>query len=133
VTGYEAMGASAGDRKALSEEDDNEALNLERTAYQNLAITAIKMEDYKGAVEFSDKALKVDPAAWKAKMRKGQALMKIGDLDAAQSLFNEALVDTDNEADRTAIKTEIKRLDVQLKQFDKRQGSKLARAFGADV
>ena len=81
-------------------------------------------------MEFCDKAIVLDPTAWKAKLRKAQAVSAMGDIDGAKRLLQDALSNATGEADVNAVSKEMKKLDKQLADYDKKEKAKYAGAFG---
>jgi tetratricopeptide (TPR) repeat protein len=101
--------------------EDDIALDLEKTVLQNLAICYLKLDDPKAALGVCDQVLAYDSHAWKAKLRKGQALSAMNNLDDAQAILTEALSDTVIEVQQKSIKVELLQLKKKYKAFDDEQ------------
>ncbi|KAH6572829.1 hypothetical protein BASA50_001866 [Batrachochytrium salamandrivorans] len=67
----------------LTPEEKGEITNTVKACHANMAACYLKQENYKKAIDFCDKVLKVDTDNAKAMYRKGLALFKMNDLEPA--------------------------------------------------
>jgi len=130
VTGFEALGLEKS--KSLGHELETRASDLEKIIHQNLATCFIKLNKPINAVEHSDKALKIDPNAWKAMLRKGEALILLKKYDQAKSLLENALrLCTEDTGGSNLILKELKKIEKIFKAYEAKERKMYSGLFGA--
>ena len=95
-TGYESLANQAIRQVLATDEEETAAAELELILQQNIAACYLKMNNPQSAIVHCNKALALDANAWKAKLRKGEALTMKESFDEAKVILEEALNSTSN-------------------------------------
>jgi FK506-binding protein 4/5 len=120
LTGFEALGLEKS--KSLGNELEARASELEKVIHQNLATCFIKLNNPIKAGEHCDKALKIDPNAWKAILRKGEAFALLKKYDEAKILFENALkLCNDDAGGSNSILKELGKLEKIFKAYEAKE------------
>ena len=106
-------------------QQDQASNELEAIACLNIATCYIKLNNPRQALEHANKSISLKPANWKAHLRKGEALVMLGDCDNARTTLDVARSLTTESAAIAAISNENKKLSCKIKE----QNQKMKKAF----
>lgn len=115
-TGYESLASHSIGTVLATDEEEAAAAALELILQQNIAACYLKLNNPQSAIVHSNKALALDPNAWKAKLRKGEALTMKESFDEAKIILEDALNSAPNPASRQAINLALQKRNVELKR-----------------
>lgn len=113
-----------------AEPDNDQAATikaLQLSGNLNCAMCLFRLERYEKMLEFSDRALVVDPNSSKAGFRRGQAMLRLGDLDNAETALQAAqkAFPTDK-----SVKQELMLLAKKRKAIEMKQRKQFSKMFG---
>jgi len=108
-------------------EEDQEAEEMRLTLHLNIAMCALKSNDFAETVSFSSKVLKVDSQNVKALYRRGVAHMALNNLEQAKTDFKVAMEKDPNNRD---VRREMVKLKKLLEADKKRQKNLFGGFFG---
>lgn len=123
---------------SVSEEEDGQSLEIEKVVYQNMANCHIKLKNLQKALDYCNRAIKLDEYAWKAYFRKGEAFLLMNDFDNSRSCFIEArnkvsVVMKDDDVSLSnalnSIEREIRKCTNLEKKYDKLHKDKYTNLF----
>jgi tetratricopeptide (TPR) repeat protein len=130
-TGYETLANQAIRSVLATDDEEAAAAELELILQQNLAACYLKIGDPQAAITHCNKALALNANAWKAKLRKGEAYTMKESFSEAKSILEDALNSTAEPAAIAAIKSAMKRREIEMKKAKIEENKRLKAMFGA--
>lgn len=121
--------ASSGSSVTIDAADESRAVELETVALTNMAMCYLKLEEPRKAVEFCQKALTVNPGAWKALLRKAEAQGMMGNYEIARKTLDDALKISPDAGSRSAIVKEREKQNAAERAAISAQNGKQKKAF----
>jgi FK506-binding protein 4/5 len=113
----------------IDADDENRATEIETAALTNIAMCYLKLKEPKKAIEFCQKALKTNPAAWKAALRKSEAQSMMGNFELARSTITDALSMAPDAPSKSAILKEREKQTVLERESNIASSAKQKKAF----
>jgi tetratricopeptide (TPR) repeat protein len=128
-TGYESLANQTIRPVLATEEEEIAAAELELILQQNIAACYLKMQNPQSAIVHCNKALALDSNAWKAKLRKGEALTMKESFGEAKIILEDALNSTSNPTSIQAIKLALKKRNVEVKRAEAEEKKRFKAMF----
>lgn len=133
LEGMGAMAANSSTIEPISEENDQKAIDLELISLTNIATCYLKLNEPRKALEFCEKALITSENAWKAMLRKSEALTMMRNYELAREILANALAVAPDAVSRTAIAAASEKLKAAegaaTKLFNQQQKKSMSKMF----
>ena len=113
----------------IDADDENKATEIETAALTNIAMCYLKLKEPKKAIEFCQKALKTNPLAWKAVLRKSEAQAMMGNFELARSTATDALSMAPDAPSKSAILKEREKQTILERESNLASSAKQKKAF----
>lgn len=118
-------------RDIESDEQVERAHAIRVAASSNIALCALKLEEYGETLKWCDKTLQADPEHLKCYLRKAAAHAGLGDYEAARADLGEAelLCNEKDPSMKEEVEREVRRLMLKQQSAEKRQRSEFGHFF----
>jgi tetratricopeptide (TPR) repeat protein len=101
----------------MNDEQKKECKGVQLLVYLNLAACEIREKQWLSVIEYSNKALEIQPGNTKALLRRGKAYVEQDNWDEAKSDFN-YILNIENSAELADAKKEMAKLQQKIREHD---------------